>query len=96
LSKFNAYTLTIDTEIYEKARSEMRRPTHSHRPPLPPSPAPDAFRRRLALAVVALFVGVCLGRLLAPNVQLFQELLPVAAALLGLVVRSYLSGQERE
>ena len=74
----------------------MHRPTHSHRQPLPPSPTPDAFRRRLALAVAALFVGVCLGRLLAPNVQLFQELLPAAAALLGLVVRSYFAGREHE
>ncbi len=73
----------------------MRRPTHSHRQPLPPSPAPDAFRRRLALAVVALFVGVCLGRLFAPEVALFRDLVPVAAALLGLVVRSYLSRHGR-
>jgi hypothetical protein len=93
LSEFNAYTLIIETEIYEKARSEMRRPICSHRPPQLP---PDVFRRHLALAIVALFVGVCLGRLFAPNVQLFQELLPVASALLGLVVRFYLSGHGRK
>jgi hypothetical protein len=74
----------------------MRRPICSHRSSQCSPIMPDAFRRRLAIAVVALFVSVCLGRLLAPSVPLFQELVPVASALLTLVVRSYLSGHERE
>ncbi len=46
---------------------------HTRRPP-----PPDGVRRLLAIAVVALFVAVCLGRLLAPETPLFGELLPVA------------------
>ncbi|HEX9374477.1 MAG TPA: hypothetical protein VF897_25905 [Roseiflexaceae bacterium] len=41
-------------------------------------PSPRFVRRRLTIAVVALFVAVCLGRLLAPATPLFRELLPVA------------------
>jgi len=93
LSEISAYTLTIDTEIYKKARSEMRRLPYFHRPP---PPTIDAFRRRLALAVVALFVGVCLGRLFVPNVPLFRDLLPVVSGLLVVVVRFSLSGHGRK
>ena len=57
--------------------------------------SPDAFRRLLALAVLALFVAVCLGHLLAPQVVLFDELVPVVSGLLGLVVRYYFAGRER-
>jgi hypothetical protein len=56
---------------------------------------PDAFRRILALAVLVLFVAVCLGRLLAPQVVLFGELLPFVSGLLVVVVRSYFGGRER-
>jgi hypothetical protein len=56
---------------------------------------PDAFRRILAIAVLLLFVAVCLGHLLTPQVALFGELVPVVSALLGLVVRYYFAGRER-
>ncbi|HEX9439988.1 MAG TPA: hypothetical protein VF909_09910 [Roseiflexaceae bacterium] len=51
---------------------------------------------RLAIAVVALFVAACLGRLLAPETPLFCELLPLAAVLLGVMMRFYFSRQGRE
>ena len=56
---------------------------------------PDAFRRLLALAVLALFVAVCMGRLLVPQVVLFGELVPVASGLLVVVVRYYFAGREK-
>lgn len=56
------------------------------------SPSPDDIRRTLALAVLALFVVVCLGRLLAPAISLFRELVPVVSGLLVLVVRFYFKG----
>ncbi len=56
---------------------------------------PDAFRRILALAVLVLFVVVCLGRLFAPQVVLFGELVPFVSGLLVVVVRYYFAGRER-
>ncbi len=50
-------------------------------------------QRRVAIAVAALFALACLGRLVAPEVALFRELLPIAATLLGLVVREALGGR---
>jgi hypothetical protein len=58
-----------------------RRSTKSLRVPL------AVIRQRLAIVVVIFFIGVCLGRWLAPDVQVFSELLPIAAGLFGLVVR---------
>jgi hypothetical protein len=56
---------------------------------------PDVFRRILAIIVLALFIAVCLGRLLAPQITLFGELLPVVSGLLVVVVRYYFAGRER-
>ncbi|MBK9709731.1 MAG: hypothetical protein IPO81_00095 [Kouleothrix sp.] len=64
---------------------------NSHRPP-PPS---DDFRRILAIAVLALFVAVCVGRLVSPTTPLFRELLPVVSGLLLVVVRFYFKGSEQ-
>ena len=61
---------------------------NAHRRP----PSPDATRRILALAVLALFVGVCVGRLVAPDAPLFRELLPVVSGLLLVIVRFYFKG----
>ena len=58
-------------------------------------PSPDATRRVLALAVLALFVGVCVGRLVAPDAPLFRELLPVVSGLLLVIVRFYFKGSEQ-
>ena len=58
-------------------------------------PSPDDARRLLALAVLALFVGVCVGRLVAPEAPLFRELLPAASGLLLVVVRFYFKGSEQ-
>jgi hypothetical protein len=72
----------------------MHRSFRTH--PLPkPSPADETLRRILAIAVLVLFVAVCLGRLLAPQVALFGELVPVASGLLIVVVRHYFAGRER-
>jgi hypothetical protein len=56
---------------------------------------PDAFRRILAIAVLVLFIAVCLGRLLAPQIALFGELMPVISGLLMVVMRYYFAGQKR-
>jgi hypothetical protein len=66
----------------------MRRTVHTQPPSQPPQSS-ETFRRILALAVLALFIGVCLGRLFAPQVALFSELMPVVSGLLALVVRYY-------
>jgi hypothetical protein len=55
--------------------------------------SPDAFRRILAVAVLVLFAAVCLGRLLAPQVVLFGELVPFVSGLLVVVVRYYFAGR---
>lgn len=56
---------------------------------------PHTFRRILALAVLVLFAAVCLGRLLAPEILLFGELVPFVSGLLVVVVRYYFVGRER-
>ena len=56
---------------------------------------PDAFRRILTVTVLTLFIIVCLGRLLAPQIVLFGELVPVVSGLLVMVVRYYFAGRER-
>lgn len=58
-------------------------------------PPPDGFRRILAIVVLALFVAVCVGRLVAPATPLFHELLPVVSGLLLVVVRFYFKGSEQ-
>lgn len=50
-------------------------------------------QRHVTIAVVALFALACLGRIVAPEVALFRELLPIVAALLGLVVKETLGGR---
>jgi hypothetical protein len=96
LSTLGDYTLTIDLSTHKKARSAMRRQIRSSRSPKSLPPLHNTTRCYLAIAVVTLFVGVCLGRLCAPEVPLFRELLPIAAGLLGLVVRYYFVGHEPE
>jgi hypothetical protein len=56
---------------------------------------PGAFRRILAIAVLTLFIAVCLGRLIAPQIGLFAELMPVISGLLMVVMRYYFVGRER-
>jgi hypothetical protein len=70
------------------------RNTHTRRPPI--SSADETFRRFLAIAMLVLFVAVCVGRLCVPQTELFSELLPVVSGLLGLVVRFYFAGRLRE
>jgi hypothetical protein len=72
----------------------MRRTPHTQHPSKLPQ-SNETFRRLLALAVLALFIGVCLGRLFAPQVGLFSELLPVVSGLLALVVRHYFAESKR-
>jgi multisubunit Na+/H+ antiporter MnhB subunit len=72
----------------------MRRSFRTQRSPKP-SPTNETFRRILALAVLTLFIGVCLGWLLTPQVALFGELVPVVSGLLVVVVRYYFAGHER-
>jgi hypothetical protein len=61
----------------------------------PTVPPRDGFQRVLALAVLMLFVAVCLGRLFAPEMALFHELMPVVSGFLAVVVRYYFVGRER-
>jgi hypothetical protein len=56
---------------------------------------PVAFRRLLAVTVLTLFVGVSVGRLVAPQAALFAELLPVVSGLLVVVMRYYFAGREK-
>jgi hypothetical protein len=70
----------------------MHRSFPTHRPPKSSS-GDEMLRRILAIIVLALFVAVCLGRLLAPQVALFGELVPVASGLLLVVVRYYFAGR---
>jgi hypothetical protein len=53
----------------------------------------DAFRRILAIAVLALFIAVCLGQLLAPQIVFFGELVPVVSGSFIVVVRYYFVGR---
>ena len=88
------YTLIIDTPLHEKVRSEMSHTTRNLCD-AKTTMTPDAFRRILAIAVLILFVAVCLGRLIAPQIALFGDLLPIISGLLGLVMRYYFTGRER-
>lgn len=54
----------------------------------------QAQQRRATIAVMALFALACPGRLIAPEVVLFRELLPIAATLLGLWSKKRLVGKQ--